>query len=186
MSSFEVDSAQDHTEVCGMRGATGYEGGNTPTVKRVKVGAPTPEEALAMQQKTSVPPPVQVSIPELLADTEKSLGIYEKHYQKRDCSILEMQLRNELFAQLLGHHVAAELARACAVLRAHYDKRWSHRSYLRNDAHRFASVIEARKLHGRLIAAKGPDFLPVARELLEICRISLSEPSLLRAEDIGY
>ena len=182
MSEFQVDPKQDYP--VGMRGATGFEGGNKPpSAKPVKVGAPTPEEALSLQQKTSVPPPVQVSIPELLADTEKALANYEKHYQKRDCSQLEAQLRNELFTQLFGHHVAAELARAMEVLRAHYDKRWSHHAYLRLDAHRFASVVEARKLHARLAAAKGPAFLPVARELLEICRISLSEPRLLRTEE---
>jgi hypothetical protein len=174
LAEFEIDPMQDHTEVCGMRGATGYEGGNRPPVRN-KLGLPTSPEP-AEVRKPLPPPPPPATIPELLADTEKALANYERHNGKRDLGGLEEQIRGELLSQLVGYYVAAELARAMDVLRGHYDRRWRHSSYLRTDAYRFASVTEARKLHGRLAQARGADFLPVAKEIFELCKELSPEP----------
>jgi hypothetical protein len=130
------------------------------------------------------PAPPSLSIPELLRDTEKAISNFERHYAKRDCGELEKQIRSELLSPLLGFHVQAELNRAMEVLRSHYDERWTHKTWLRDGGYKFRSVAEARKCHGRLIAAKeGADFLAVAKELLDTCRLSLSEPGLLRTEE---
>jgi hypothetical protein len=198
LSEFQIDPNQNPSEIVGMAHATGYEGGNRP---------PKALAGMASAPNTAPPPkklftgvghgarlqaewdarlaerPAGLSIPELLADTEKALANYEKHHTKRDCTELEKQLRSELFAPLFGFHVQAEIGRACEILQTLYAKRWSARAYLRDGAWRFATVTEARKCEARLRQAQGADFLLVAKELLEVCKLSLSEPCLLRTEE---
>lgn len=43
LTGFEIDPI-GIAEICGMRGATGFEGGNTPTLQPVKVGPQQKEE----------------------------------------------------------------------------------------------------------------------------------------------
>ena len=112
-SSFEV--APDQPKVTGMQYAGTLIPVEGPSRPPLKIGRPSPEEAAEMQRPRPAPP--SLSIPELLADTERALVNYEKHHQKRDCSELEKQLRSELFASLLGFYVQAEIGRAAALLR---------------------------------------------------------------------
>ena len=149
LGEFEIDPNKPHDEIVGMARARGYEGGNKPpTIVKGKVIPAEPERKVRV-----IPEPVPIS--ELLRNCEAALANYEKHHVKRDCSALEAQLRNELLPQLLGHHVAAEIARAIEVLRCYYDPRWQAKAYLRTDAHKFHTVAEARKCYLRLVQARG-------------------------------
>jgi hypothetical protein len=172
LSGFEIDPNQNPSEIVGMAGATGYEGGNRPPTIGLK-GKIIPAEAERRERIIPEPTP----IPELIRDCEAALANYEKHHLKRDCNALETQLRNELLPQLLGHHLAAEIQRAMDTLRGFYDQRWSAKAYLRDGAYKFRTVGEARKCHLRLVQAHGGEFLAVAKELFETCRVSLGARS---------
>jgi hypothetical protein len=180
LSPFEL--APEQPAAVGMRHAGTLIPVEDPSRPPLKVGAPSPEEAAEMQRPRPAQP--ALSIPELLADCEKALANFEKHHERRDCAQLEAQIRSELLSPLLGFHVQAEIKRASEKLATLYDPRWSAKAYLRDGAYRFKTVGEARKCYGRLQAAKTPaDFLVVAKELLEFCKLSLSEPGLLRTEE---
>lgn len=183
LSESQIDPHQDTGEVVGMRGATGYEGGNFPprhprTKKPPHVGPP--EELVDVDKLKSAPPvPVKRSpeqIAELIRDCGQAITRVEKAIGRgQPAPELAVQLKTELLNLLLAELLTIERAKARLTLESLYAERW-RRFISRIDLDRFASIDTIRKAMMELVTSRPEEFPAVARAIFDSIKDKFPSP----------